>query len=38
VLRFWDNYVLDQMDDTLHLIAPALEDPASVPDPLNRER
>lgn len=38
VLRFWDDYVLDQMDDTLHLIAHALEDPASVPDPLNRER
>ena len=38
VLRFWDDHVLDQMDDTLHLIARALEDPASVPDPLNRER
>ena len=38
VLCVWDDSVLDQMDDTLHLIALALEDPASVPDPLNRER
>ena len=38
VLRFWDDYVLDQTDDALNLIALALEDPASVPDPLNRER
>ncbi|MEN8234916.1 MAG: DUF559 domain-containing protein [Actinomycetota bacterium] len=37
VLRFWDDYVLDQTDDALELIALALVDPSAVPDPLNRE-
>ena len=37
VLRFWDDYFLDQIDDTLELIDLALRDPAAVPDPLNRD-
>ena len=37
VLRFWDDYVLEQTDDTVDLIAIALEHPGDVPDPLNRE-
>jgi len=37
VLRFWDDYVLEQTDDTVDLIALALEHPGDVPDPLNRE-
>ena len=37
VLRFWDDYVLKQTDDTVDLIALALERPGDVPDPLDRE-
>ena len=37
VLRFWDNYVLDQIDDTIGLIDLALHDRDAVPDPLNLE-
>ena len=37
VLRFWDDYVLSQMDDTLGLIDLALRDRTAVPDPLNLE-
>ncbi len=37
VLRFWDDYVLKQTDDTVDLIALALEHPGDVPDPLNRD-
>ncbi len=31
VLRFWDDYILDQMDDALGLIELALRDPARCP-------
>jgi hypothetical protein len=37
VLRFWDDYVLDETEETLGLIELALIDPSAVPDPLNRE-
>ena len=37
VLRFWDDYVLDQIDDTIGLIDLALHDRDAVPDPLNLE-
>ncbi len=36
VLRFWDSYVFNQIDDVLEQIAQALVDPAAIPDPLNR--
>jgi adenine-specific DNA-methyltransferase len=37
VLRFWDDYVLDQTDDTINLIDLAIRDRGAVPDPLNLE-
>ena len=37
ILRFWDDYVLDQIDDTLDLIDLALRNPQAIPDPLNLE-
>ncbi len=37
VLRFWDDYVLDETEETLGLIELALRDPSAVPDPMNRE-
>jgi len=37
VLRFWDDYVLDQTDEAIGQIILALEDPSAVSDPLNRE-
>jgi very-short-patch-repair endonuclease len=37
VLRFWDDYVLDNTDDALALIDLATHDPSAVPDPLNRD-
>ena len=37
VLRFWDDYVLENTDETLGLIELALRDPTAVPDPLNRQ-
>jgi len=37
VLRFWDDYVLEQTDDALDLIDLALHDREAVPDPLNLE-
>ena len=37
VLRFWDDYVLDQTDDALNLIDLAVRDRDAVHDPLNLE-
>ena len=37
VLRFWDDYVIEQTDDALEQIYLALTNPSAVVDPLNRE-
>jgi very-short-patch-repair endonuclease len=36
VLRFWDDYVIEQTDDALEQIYLALTNPSAVTDPLNR--
>ena len=36
VLRFWDDDVIDHIDEVLEIIHQALDDPESVCDPLNR--